>query len=1512
MSKKALACVVALIALVVLSAVAYGGPAAGQASGSNFGQYVTSSVQAINGTQIRSFAETLSSFGSRVTGYPGNIRAAKFIEETLRSYGIKVVNQSFTVAIPMDRGSWIYVPGTNENLTAYGLWPNGPVTGGSEGYVEGPLVYAGNGTLQDLDGKKINGSIVLEDFNSGDNWLYAAQLGAKAIIFLAPQSTTSLQSTLKASPDPLYMPRLYVEGEAAKSLLKLALSNREVEVHDGVFWVNATSYNVIGEINGTEDPNEIVVASAHYDSWSVVPALAPGGEDALGISTLLDLARYFSSNRPYRTLWLVAYSGYWEGLEGPTQFVYENLFSNWNLNGNAHIYMDVDLDLSSGSNQLDGLYYGLFNSFDMGSYGESRYQGYLSSMTQQFLTAAGISSTLPNGLPVIQYYMHGTADWGTQDTFYMLDVEPWVQTGTMAFTLRTSFDSRESWLTPLNDLAGVNWSDVIQQARVAAAVIAGFSDVSSLGLSWGSDRPSVIAYTPAGYIGFAQVDVRVVEFNYSNSWYNSVSDALVQVPRGPCEDPSWWEFGDQWFLTTSNGTYQYEGAVPYQSYTFLAWKVNDTTGQIDFAPNEGLYGTAHGVSGGLMTTIPLVASSPSYISVPVFHAEPVTVFNLIDPRTMSPAYIYDPRNSDLDFFSEPAVVSVYDEITKAQPISYYVYYDPATTLSTVFVEKGENIVITFNPDPTVTSPLAVLDNASAAHPQGEGYLINGPTEITNTFLQEAEDDYLLVESRYGELQLHYARSDGLEKLMTAARGYMSYAQGNMSALNYSAAYDESLAAWAYSSNAYATQLMPMYGQISGSMMFFTLLIVPFAYFFEEYVLNVSGIKKIIAIAVILGITIYVFSLINPSLSVISNSTLSILGIGLLLFFLLVTWIFYGEIKEIISEGAQSRIGAHKMAGSSTAVAMHSISTAVSNMRRRKLLSSLTLLTVVAFAAGNVALTSSSSSIGVAQTSVSSTVFAPNGAIYVSWYDGMPTDIMGNYVVNYLKGIGGNQFDYWPVYIYYPSLIYGMGPISRETAVLTESPQSSNVSLQLLAFVGMTPQQAAQYYSKYLVSGSFNVTGNGIAIPESLARAMNITVGDTLEFKGVGTYRVVGIFNSQVSGSNFNGWPIIPISPSYNSIADEGYTTPFTSVGIPAPLLPSQFVVVSSEDARELGGFLTGVEVYPKANMSGAELVNYAELMRYPIIPTVYAQPAASHSSKALSVVATYSFMGVSLTLALSLMAAVAILNAIYEGVMFRRREILTYASLGLSPRGAEIMFLTESLVYALLGAVLGFLLGFFLDFIFITYHVLPSSYAFNFTSSSMILSLLIILLATILGSLYPSYVSGKMITPSLERRWKPSTRPRGNEWTVPMPVKTSMKDEALAILRYLHEYYREVGYEKAAFRVEGNPTLDEQNMALSVIVRLEPFEMGIIQQAQISFVANRAGQLEMQLYLKLQSGDLNLWRSRNIAFMQDLRDQLMLWRSIRPSERQRYFTQGSGANAGSGASTGGNAAPRRG
>ena len=190
----------ALAALAVLFSLTSAQPAAPAA----YGAEVASSL---NPDLVRKHASHLAALGSRVVGYPGYYEAARYLLEQLGSLGYSVEVQEFRVASPVEVEAYIEVGG--ERLPVHAVWPNAMfVTSPTppEG-VSGKLVYVGKGEAGDMNGKDVEGSIVLMDFNSGDNWLRAADLGARAVVFIEPDDTSSYEALAKFVLAPVHFTR---------------------------------------------------------------------------------------------------------------------------------------------------------------------------------------------------------------------------------------------------------------------------------------------------------------------------------------------------------------------------------------------------------------------------------------------------------------------------------------------------------------------------------------------------------------------------------------------------------------------------------------------------------------------------------------------------------------------------------------------------------------------------------------------------------------------------------------------------------------------------------------------------------------------------------------------------------------------------------------------------------------------------------------------------------------------------------------------------------------------------------------------------------------------------------------------------------------------------------------------------------------------------------------------------------------------------------------------------------
>ncbi|MYA24673.1 MAG: M28 family peptidase, partial [Gemmatimonadetes bacterium] len=315
--------------------------------------------------RVQQTMDTFAGLGSRVAGYRGADQAAQIVQERFRAIGLDDVTvHEYDVSIPVDKGGFLQVVGSDEKVPIHGLWPNLVKTSTlPEGGMTKRLIDAGAGEYADMDSKQVEGSVALMDFNSGDAWLNAAYLGAQAIIFIEPDSTVYLEGEKKFLTMPLDLPRFWVNRQVGQHLRRQLATEGEQTLHlqYRMDWERRPAWNILGTIPGY-DPllkEDVIVLEAYYDAMSVVPALAPGAEQASGITALLELARYFRENPPARTVVFLATSAHHLGLRGVDDFIQRYLRKEEPFIEHMLVRRVVDAALARNMIAQDGIHYAI-------------------------------------------------------------------------------------------------------------------------------------------------------------------------------------------------------------------------------------------------------------------------------------------------------------------------------------------------------------------------------------------------------------------------------------------------------------------------------------------------------------------------------------------------------------------------------------------------------------------------------------------------------------------------------------------------------------------------------------------------------------------------------------------------------------------------------------------------------------------------------------------------------------------------------------------------------------------------------------------------------------------------------------------------------------------------------------------------------------------------------------------------------------------------------------------------
>ena len=289
-------------------------------------------VRGLDISRVRADVGSLSSYKSRVAGYPGSDAAADYVQNRFKAIGLDGVKaENFDVTVPVDEGSKIVAGGRTFNLHA--LWPNSVRT--SQLPPEGlsvHLIDAGRARLIDFDDKPVEESAALVDFNCGDEWLNAPRLGAKAVIFVEPDSTMRWEAEAKFCSVPVSIPRFWISrADAAEVRKLLKRGSGSARLFCWMPWKKVPSRNIIATIRGTDPAlrDQWVVLQASYDGTSVVPSLAPSAEATCGIASLMELARLYKTRAfaPKRSVMFLATGAHFQALAGIRAFVERHIDS---------------------------------------------------------------------------------------------------------------------------------------------------------------------------------------------------------------------------------------------------------------------------------------------------------------------------------------------------------------------------------------------------------------------------------------------------------------------------------------------------------------------------------------------------------------------------------------------------------------------------------------------------------------------------------------------------------------------------------------------------------------------------------------------------------------------------------------------------------------------------------------------------------------------------------------------------------------------------------------------------------------------------------------------------------------------------------------------------------------------------------------------------------------------------------------------------------------------------------
>ncbi len=1424
---------------------------------------------------VRETVAYLSSLGSRVSGYPGAAKAADYVEQRLHEIGFaEVVREPFSVTVPIDQGGELLLTDSGERYGLYSLWPNLVRTSTLPEYA-GEMIYGGDGEWKEYAGLELDGRVVLLEFNSWNRWLQAASLGARAIVFIEPEETTRNQAAAKYSTAPLDIPRFWIERAAGLQLKERLLQQPTSVVLKGrMDWQRETAWNIWGRFPGTDPAlaDETIVIESYYDGMSVVPALAPAAEATSGIAALLALAEHLVRDPPRRPVVLVATGAHFQAQQGIVHFLERHArlhpYYAERMTEPLKPKLFICIDLTS---QSDGL--GIWNntfSYDLKRFFVPfgrRFTAYAEEESARL----GLDQERPlaNGISPIR-----GMDWSTfvPGGVSVSGVQA-LTAGIISLSFVTVNDARYIVDTPFDTPERMNIENLSRQSRLLNAMLARavndedlFADLEDFGPVL-KDKLRSLRVKVRSFPRRSQVPDR------------PIADALVVV------DP-WFKShkGVRWaqyHLTDDQGVADIDG-LRTGAYPVAAYQVNPATGEIAFAPD--LSERAQKFSGGVVNEWMIdskIRWDTNEKVIVVFPSISRSFYSMIDPR-------YLRSFKGIKIVDQSGVAPKQFGLARG--------FDEGEAVGVVFgpqdADEDDGIKMIIDNRMLLLNSEGYEDEDQA---RGRGYVLREDS-LVRTGMLAVEDMWQLNEARLRTLREHAIENQRLARLHQRGKGLIEEARQAEEARDWERYVEHVRAALGVTSRAYPEVLQTLNDVISG-MVFFLALVIPTAFLGERLLFAAADIRwQLAGFAGLLVLIWFAISQVHPAFD-IAEPLVILLAFAIMAMAAFVLSMISSRFNSYMKAYQAREAHVHETDISRASASYAAFMLGISNMRRRKLRTGLTLLTLVLLTFTVLSFTSFS-------TQIRYMTFAMD---HEGTYEGVLIrdrnwNVLNRPTLDYARSHFATEGVVVPRnwYVAFDDEqkkyieVFGDTSVVRATGMLGLMPEEVRVTGIDQALVGGSFFTREDESSCLMAEGMAEVLGIG---PAELGTATVRVFGRDLVVRGV--------FDSDLFEDirDLDDEPLTPADFQMSSAQALGpVAEDKMSIAVDESALDIRpFIHLESDNVlvlpygtlREAGGMLRSVAVRMEDGARAQEMVEDF-LLRLAITLFVGLQEPGEAATKVFSYtsIGLTDVEGLGALVIPMFIAALIVLNAMMGAVYERFREIGIYSSVGLAPLHIALLFVAEACVYAIIGVTLGYILGQSLGKLLIVLDLLQGI-SLNYSSLAAIVSALIVMAVVLLSTIYPARVAARTAVPDTVRRWTPPD-PDGDRWEMEFPFMVS-EGEVRGLCGFLAGYFSAYSEESIGdFYAEKVQLVEEAGergpeYAVQLLLWLAPFDMGVSQFMQLEFLPTEVKSVyTVEIYIQRISGQDTFWQRVNHRFINGLRKEFLLWHTLATESKAHH------------------------
>ncbi len=919
------------------------------------------------------------------------------------------------------------------------------------------------------------------------------------------------------------------------------------------------------------------------------------------------------------------------------------------------------------------------------------------------------------------------------------------------------------------------------------------------------------------------------------------------------------------------------------------------------------------------------AASGKKVTIPMFRCSPVAIYSYDNPVTMQSfkgiKFITKQSLSTPDAFLSTAYIN----FLKPDTYFYVVLQDGAYDNKEILANRA--FILNVDPETPPVSP-------TEPEIYGAGYLV-ADTPYVVKVSENASASMLRTNLKRIHLQQKYHMADNLMlEFHKKGMEFLKQAKEAFNKKDILASYLAASKSFAYALNNHPVIRNKISQAIIGILWYLALL-VPFTFFFEKLVFGFTDIRKqLVANAIIFLVVFAILKFFHPAFQMVRSSLMILLGFVILLLTLIVIFMVSGKFGQNIKE-LRAKEGSIEGADINRAgVIGTAFMLGLNNMRRRKIRTALTAVTLILLTFVMICFTSISSNLVDTEVALGKSQW--NGIVFrKDYFVGLRSD-----EISAIKEMYGRLYPIttrsWLMY----NLDYEKNKtvnnaefiVDREVKIGDSTVQKRVIVNALLKLEANEPLFTALDKGLLTTNGWFPAPPGTrtevqqfikagkkqeplAILPDSIAQALNISVNDVNSGNAYITlqnipYRVLGIIDSQVLMRTFDpdGRSILPVD--LNTVQNIARTSEGALIPEDArPLSPSQILIVNQHPPygnAEVEKIISLAVLFPKTPyklpLQNKEFpaLGYkeqrevvTELLERTQENAYYSIDGTSYYGARKRAKTTEGLLELIIPL---IIASLTVFNTMRSSVYERRDEIYVYNAVGIAPNHVFFMFMAEALVYAVVGALLGYILSQSVGTI-LTALGMTGGLNMNYSSIETIYASLAIIVAVLLSTIIPARDAARLASPAEERKWK-IPEPDGDIIKFNLPFTFTAKDR-LAVVEYFRRWLdaNSEGSDGPFFSSMPEIHLLKKEKgeiipSISSTIWLKPYDMGVSQKLEISLpVDKEIGEFIAQVKLTRISGSLSSWKRILKPFMVALRKQFLNWRAATHSERAEMFEE---------------------